>query len=129
MKAEEQKGSEETKGSGAFSFPRSHRLGGVKAFRAVFDAGVRVGRGPLTIYVLPNDLGHPRLGLTVPRRVGKAHERVAIKRRLREAYRHLRHDLPAWDVVLVVRPHPLKKPAEYGKLIAGGVERLRGRVA
>ena len=94
----------------------------------MFDGGVRAGRGPLTIYARANDVGHPRLGLTVPRRVGKAHERVAIKRRLREAYRHLRHELPPWDFVLLVRPHVAMKPGAYGELVKSALPKLRGRL-
>lgn len=43
----------------------------------------------------------PRLGLTVPRAVGKAVARNRIKRRLREAFRkHLKDVGPEWDIVL-----------------------------
>ena len=87
------------------TFPKTHRLSGTIAFRAVFDAGCKTKHGPLIVYARPNDLGHPRLGLTVSRRVGKAHERVHLKRLLREAYRHERHALPAVDVVIVPRRH------------------------
>lgn len=104
------------------TFPREHRLGGRVAFRLVFDEGTKASRGPLTLYARPNGLGHPRLGLTVPRRVGKAHDRVRIKRLLREAYRHLRHDFPVLDLVIVVRPHREMKAEAYreilGKLVA-----------
>ncbi|MEM6562587.1 MAG: ribonuclease P protein component [Planctomycetota bacterium] len=95
------------------TFPRTNRLAGVKAFRRVFDEGRQVRRGPLTLYVLPNDLGHPRLGLTVSRRVGLAHERVQLKRLLREAYRHERHQLPAVDIVVVPRRHRLWSLDDY----------------
>ncbi|MEM1012329.1 MAG: ribonuclease P protein component [Planctomycetota bacterium] len=87
------------------TLPRCHRLAGATAFRRVFDEGISVRRGPLTVYALPNELGHPRLGLTVSRRVGLAYERVRLKRLLREAYRHERHQLPAVDIVVVPRRH------------------------
>jgi ribonuclease P protein component len=90
----------------SFKFPRSHRLGGKVAFARVFDAKVRQSRGPLTVYAAPNDLPHPRLGISIGRRVGTAPKRNRIKRLLREAYRLAQHDLPpGYDLVIVVRPH------------------------
>lgn len=103
-----------------YGFPRTHRLGGREAFRHVFDLGVRASRGPLTLYVHPNDLLHARLGLTVGRRVGTAVRRNRIKRLLREAFRHLQHDLPAaYDAVVVVRAHEPFVLADYQRLLSG----------
>ena len=109
------------------TFPRTHRLSGRKAFGLVFEAKVRTTHGPLLIYGLPNELGHPRLGLTVSRRVGNAVTRNAIKRRLREAYRHTRHDLPTLDLVVVVRPHKTLKPDAYAELLTIAAEKLRAK--
>ena len=77
------------------TFPRSHRLGGRLAFAAVFETRVRQSRGPLTVYAQPNTLGHPRIGISIGRRVGIAVQRNRIKRLLREAYRLSRCDLDA----------------------------------
>ena len=110
-----------------YTFPPSHRLGGRLAFRAVFDAGRKASKGPLTAYVRPNGLGHPRLGLTVPRRVGNAVKRNRVKRMLREAYRHLRHDFPVdYDFVVVVRPHPPLTLAEYQRLTSALLVKVHG---
>lgn len=106
------------------TFPPSRRLGGVLAFRHVFDNGVKASQGPLTVYLIPNDLGHPRLGMTVPRRVGNAVRRNRVKRMLRDAFRHLQHDLPAADIVVLVRPHGALTPSEY----LGQLEKLAERV-
>ena len=102
------------------TLPRTHRLGGRLAFGAVFDAGVRAGKGPLLVYVRRNELKHPRLGLSVGRRVGKAARRIRIERLLREAFRHLQHDFPApYDFVVVVRPHAPLALADYQRLLTG----------
>ncbi len=69
------------------------RLKNAQQFKAVYEARVNRGAGPLVVYTLPNELGHPRLGLSVPRRAGGAVVRNRIKRQLREAFRHLQHDL------------------------------------
>jgi ribonuclease P protein component len=45
-----------------------------------------------------------RLGITVTRKVGKAHQRNVVKRRLREAFRRHRHALPeGLDVVFIAK--------------------------
>lgn len=103
-----------------------HRLRGKLAFNAVFDEGIRESRGPISILTRPNSLDHPRLGLSVPRRVGSAPKRNRIKRLLRESFRLLQHDLPrgrGYDLVIVVRPHPPLTLAEYQKLMSAMVVR------
>ena len=100
------------------SFPRSHRLGGKLAFTAVYDARSKESRGPLAVFSRPNGLPHPRLGLSVSRRVGSAPVRNRIKRLLREAFRAGQHDLPiGYDLVIVVRPHAPMVLAEYQRLL------------
>ena len=100
------------------SYPKSHRLGGKLQFSAVFDAKVKETRGPLAVYSLPNERGHPRLGISISRRVGNAVRRNRIKRLLREAFRIHQHDLPGgYDLVIVVRPHEPLILAEYQKLM------------
>lgn len=102
------------------------------AFAALFGRGaagtVRKQAGPLGVSVRPSGLAEHRLGLSVGRRVGGAVERNAVKRRLREAFRQVRAELPmpaegAYDVGVAVRPHDRKKPAEYAELISSAVGR------
>ena len=57
-------------GIGFASGPRALRLRTRSDFSRTYDAKARESRGPLTVYALPNDLGHPRLGLSVSRKVG-----------------------------------------------------------
>jgi len=66
----------------------------------------RTGRrrhGSLAIvYFVPNQLGHPRIGITASRKVGKAVVRHRLKRRIKEIYRRWqdRDKLPALDLVV-----------------------------
>ena len=107
------------------TFPSTMRLSGERAFAAVFDAKVRRGAGPLTFYALPNTLGHHRLGLTVPRRVGNAVRRNRVKRLLREAFRLQQHELPGThDIVVVVRPHEATEQATYARWMREAVAGL-----
>lgn len=102
-----------------YAFSKSRRLRHRADFAAVFETKVREARGPLVVYARPNDLGHARLGLSTSRKVGTAARRNRIRRLLREAFRHLQHDLPAgYDLLIVVRPHEPLTLAEYQKLLS-----------
>lgn len=100
------------------TFTRRQRLSRSTDFAAVYAANARQARGPLVIFARPNDLPVARLGLSVPRRVGGAVKRNAIKRRLREAFRLLQHDCPAgYDLVIAVRPHETGTTDRYQELL------------
>jgi ribonuclease P protein component len=64
-----------------------------------------------TLCVLPNDLGHARLGLAVSRKVGGAVVRNRVKRRLREAFRRLRPELGGVDLVVLASPEAARASA------------------
>ena len=99
-------------------FRRSSRLSGRRAFRRVFDEGAKAARGPLAVWAVPNGLPHPRLGLSIGRRVGNAVRRNRLKRKLREAFRLAQHDLPpGHDLVVSARPHADLPLADYGRLL------------
>src|SRR4051794_34257252 len=108
-----------------YTFTKSHRVRSKADFSAVFDAKVKHARGPLVAYARPTELAHPRLGLSVPRRVGTAPRRNRIKRLLRESFRLMQHDFPRpYDLILVVRPHEPLILAEYQRLLSGIVVKL-----
>jgi ribonuclease P protein component len=75
-------------------------------FRRVREQSPRVWPHPvLVLHVAPNDLDHPRIGITVSSRVGKAVVRNRIRRRLREALRaRLGSILSGYDLLIVARP-------------------------
>lgn len=54
--------------------------------------------------VIPNELGHPRFGFAVSRKVGNAVVRNKVKRRLREVFRHARPLVDGVDVMVLARP-------------------------
>jgi ribonuclease P protein component len=109
------------------TFRPQHRLRLPREFSAVYEARVRESRGPLTVYALQNELGHPRLGMSVSRKVGTAVRRNRIRRLVRESFRLLQHDLPqGYDLVVVVRPHEPLMLAEYQKLLMAMLVRLHG---
>jgi len=59
----------------------------------------------------------PRVGLTVGKVIGKAHERNRIKRRMRELVRRHLHILPG-PVDLILHPRRLVMDMDFGKLDA-----------
>jgi ribonuclease P protein component len=97
----------------------------VRQFEAVYAGKVRESRGALTVFAIPNVLGHPRLGLSVGRKVGTAPKRNRIKRLLREAFRLMQHDLPrGYDLVINVRPHETALLADYQRMLSAIIVKL-----
>src|SRR5438105_7305852 len=108
-----------------YRYSRKLRLQHALEFQAVYAGKVRESRGPLTVFAIPNDLGHPRLGLSVGRKVGTAPKRNRIKRLLREAFRLMQHDLPrGYDVVVSVRPHDVALLADYQRMMSAALVKL-----
>jgi ribonuclease P protein component len=58
----------------------------------------------MVLYARRNRTGENRVGITVSKKLGKAHIRNRVRRRLREVYR-LNEALfqPGWDIVAVAR--------------------------
>ncbi|MCK4872336.1 MAG: ribonuclease P protein component [Phycisphaerales bacterium] len=106
-----------------FTYRRRHRLTKDLEYDQVLRRGCRKPRGPLTYYILPNDLGHPRLGLSIGKRFGSAVQRNRLKRLLRDAFRTLQHDLPgAYDVVITTKPHAMMRLSDYQRLLLAAVQ-------
>lgn len=60
--------------------------------------------GSLVLYARRNRTGINRLGITVSKKLGKAHVRNFVRRRFREVYRlHEEKFQPGWDIVVVAR--------------------------
>jgi ribonuclease P protein component len=84
-------------------FSNQLRLLRASDFERVFNARQSTSDTWLLLYGAANDLEHPRLGLTVSRRVGGAVVRNRWKRLLREAFRLSQDELPVMDMVCIVR--------------------------
>jgi len=67
--------------------------------------------GYLVLYARKNRLGENRVGITVSKKLGKAHVRNRTRRRIREVYR-LNEDkfFPGWDIVVVARTKSVEAP-------------------
>ena len=81
--------------------------------RLYHSKGVADGR--LVLYARKNRTGCNRVGITVSKKLGKAHIRNRTRRRIREVYR-LNEEafLPGWDIVVVARSKAVD--AEFDRL-------------
>ena len=86
-------------------FQPEQRLRNSNDFDQVYRQRTSVADGVLIVYGRMNELGWPRLGLSVGRRVGNAVTRNRWKRLIREAFRLNAGQLPQ-NLDLVVHPRP-----------------------
>ena len=69
------------------------------------------GSAYLVLYARRNRTNTNRVGITVSKKLGKAHIRNRIRRRLREVYRLNEEKFqPGWDIVIVARSKALDAP-------------------
>lgn len=110
------------------AFPATLRLHGSDAFKAHYDRGLRVTAGPLVALALPSTHPYTRLGLSAPKKLGKANARNRARRLLREAFRLSREKHPPnLDLVILIRPHEEKAIAEYQALLAALFRKLSAK--
>ena len=76
-----------------------------------------VADGLLVLYARKNRTDGNRVGVTVSKKLGKAHVRNRTRRRLREIYRLNEQSLaPGYDIVIVARSRAVEAP--FDKLTA-----------
>ncbi|MEM9064843.1 MAG: ribonuclease P protein component [Planctomycetota bacterium] len=106
-------------------FRQHERVGLDRDYQAAFRARLRKSAGPLTVFGRANDLDCTRLGLSIGRKVGNAVVRTTLKRRLREAFRLNKGDLPAgFDLVVTSRPHAPLPLTRYASLLADAASKI-----
>ena len=95
---------------------RDQRLRTPAEFRRVRELAPRGWPHPLLVlYVVPNEIGYTRVGITVSGRVGKAVVRNRVRRRLREMLRARLDRLPV-DSDIVVTARPSSATASWAEL-------------
>jgi ribonuclease P protein component len=116
----------------SWRFLPRYRLRSGAEFRRVYDGRCSASDALLLVYAAANRLDHPRIGLSVSRKVGGAVARNRWKRLLREAFRLAREELPV-GVDLVVIPRPGIEPElrslmrSLARLSARAAEKLSRR--
>lgn len=86
-----------------FKFRRAQRIRSSEDFDRIFKRRCAAHSQAMGLYVDANDLDFARLGIRIGRRAGKAAMRVRSRRRVREAFRRIQHQLPAMDYIVVIR--------------------------
>ncbi|MGA2254263.1 MAG: ribonuclease P protein component [Thermoguttaceae bacterium] len=111
---------------GDHRFLRAHHVTRGAEFQRAYQRRLTAGDDRLLVFVYPNGLAHPRLGLSVSRKVGGAVVRNRWKRCIREAFRLSREQLPS-GVDLIVIPRSDAVPETVG--IQESLVRLARRAA
>ena len=71
----------------------------------------------MVVRFVPNGLDHDRYGISTGRRLGGAHQRNRVRRRIREILRRSPNDTgTGWDILIVARPSAVD--ASYEELRA-----------
>jgi len=122
-------GPQASDGSALLSFvlPKEARLAKRAEFLRVYEQGFRIEGRFMTVFLLPNDRGLQRVGITATKKaIGKAHDRNRAKRLLRETFRLSKAELnnvsTKYDWVLNARRSvlqaKLEKPlAEFREIV------------
>ncbi len=113
-----------------FLFPKRMHLRRPKDFERVYGAGVRAGDAHLLIFVAPNKLGETRLGLSVSKKHGSAVHRNLKRRRLKEVFRLLQHEIPkGLDLIIVPRQRDDSSLSDFQESMRALVMRLSRRIS
>jgi ribonuclease P protein component len=84
---------------------RFTRLTDSPEFERVYKQGIAFRGKLFSVHAFPNEIGTPRLGLSVSKKVGNAVTRNAARRRLREVFHAAIGRIPgSFDLVVSARP-------------------------
>lgn len=99
----------------AEAFPKRERIASRRDFLRIYEVGRRLFARYSVLFVANNTLGHTRLGVTVTRKMGKAHDRNRLKRWVRETYRRRRSvlGLESRSLDLIVNVKTAAAKVEY----------------
>ncbi len=103
---------------------KSIRLTDSPEFERVYRQGAAYRGRLFSLHAFPNELGTPRLGLSVSRKVGNAVTRNAVRRRLKEVFYSALPEIPG-NLDLVVSARPAAAEADFHELAEEFARSLR----
>jgi len=110
----------------AESLPRSHRIQKRRDFLRAYEGGDKTFGRFVVVFTIANHLGHPRLGITVTRKLGSATVRNRAKRWVREVFRTTRATVVGEvSVDVVVNVKPVAREAAFSDFSSDLVRTLR----
>jgi ribonuclease P protein component len=84
------------------SFEKKFRLLSARDFSELKVDSLSFKKPSLIIYYKKNSFNQSRIGLSVPKKIGKAHDRNRLKRLLREYFRQSNFKFLGADILIVV---------------------------
>jgi len=86
------------------SLPKTRKVLASRDFRGAYERGKRYSFQSFTAFVVANDLGESRIGITATKKFGSAVERNRAKRIVREVFRRAKDQVDGgYDIILNVR--------------------------
>lgn len=84
------------------SFEKNFRLLSARDFDELKVGSSSYKKAALIVYYKKNSYNQSRIGLSVPKKIGKSHDRNRLKRLMREFFRTSPYKFLGYDILLVV---------------------------
>lgn len=112
------------------SLPKTYRIQKRRDFLRAYEGGNKTFGRFVVVFTIGNELDHPRLGVTVTRKLGNATERNRAKRWVKEVYRKNREALIGDHAVdFVVNVKPVTRNAAFSSFSTDLVRTLKRAVS
>lgn len=113
------------------ALPKRERIAKRADFLEIYEKGRKQFSRFVVVFAADNALGHPRIGITATKKLGKSNVRNRFRRWVRETYRTNRHGLGleacSIDVVVNIKPSAASASfEEFSKDLVRALGRLAG---
>ncbi len=110
--------------------PKSKRIHRQLDFERIYGLQQRAGDRSLLVFAAANELNESRFGVSVSKKHGNAVKRARLKRLLREAFRHVQHELPlGLDFILIPQRNAGAELADFQRSLIQLARKLNRRIS